>query len=309
MYGNQNIWQDIKYQYNYGGAHVKLIMINVAVFLAANFLLLFGDFLMQADYGSKFLLLLMPVADIKALLMKPWSLLTYMFLHERFFHILFNMLFLYWFGNVVKDLIGNSKIVPVYLYGGFAGVALFIFCYNIFPAFSGNLMDPILGASAGVMAVVWAAATIAPNYTFFLFLIGPVKIKWIAVFYVLMDLIQMRHGNPGGHIAHLGGAFMGYLFIMQLRNGNDWGKPVYYIEDMIQNWRNPIPKIKVVHKQERKVKATTAPGSNSKMTAQQADRKSKQEQLDLILDKISQSGYDSLSAEEKAFLFKVSKED
>jgi membrane associated rhomboid family serine protease len=308
MYGSTSIWQDIKHQYEYGGAHVKLIIINVAVFIGANLLLLFGDLLMQADYGSKLLLWFMPVADLNALIKKPWSLLTYMFLHERFFHILFNMLFLYWFGNVVKDLIGNARIIPVYLYGGLSGVFLFILAYNVFPAFSGQLMTPILGASAGVMAIVWAAATIAPNYTFFLFLLGPVKIKWIAVFYVVMDLIQMRHGNPGGHIAHLGGAFMGYLFILRLQSGSDWAKPIYIIEDMIAGWRNPIPKIKVVHKKEKKVKATTAPGNTQKMAAQERNP-SKQEQLDSILDKISRSGYDSLSPDEKAFLFKVSQED
>jgi membrane associated rhomboid family serine protease len=308
MYGSTSIWQDIRHQYDYGGAHVKLIIINVAVFIAANLLLLFGDLLMQGTYGSKFLLWFMPVADVGALIKKPWSVFTYMFLHERFFHILFNMLFLYWFGNVLKDLIGNAKIVPVYIYGGLAGVFLFILAYNIFPAFSGQLMTPILGASAGVMAIVWAAATIAPNYTFFLILLGPVKIKWIAVFYVVMDLVQMRHGNPGGHLAHLGGALIGYLFILQLQRGNDWGKPFYYLEDMITHWRNPIPKIKVVHKKEKKVKATTAAGGSSKMSTQMRTS-SKQEELDSILDKISRSGYDSLSPEEKAFLFKVSQED
>jgi len=308
MYGNTSIWQDIRHQYDYGGAHVKLIIINVTVFIAANLLLLFGDLLMQANYGSKFILWFMPVADVTALIKKPWSIFTYMFLHERFFHILFNMLFLYWFGNVLKDLIGNAKIVPIYIYGGLSGVLFFILAYNIFPAFNGQLMTPILGASAGVMAIVWAAATIAPNYTFFLFLLGPVKIKWIAVFYVVMDLIQMRHGNPGGHLAHLGGAFMGYLFILQLQRGNDWAKPFYYLDDMITNWRNPIPKIKVVHKKEKKVKAATAVGGSSKMGTQMRTA-SKQEELDNILDKISRSGYDSLSPEEKAFLFKVSQED
>jgi membrane associated rhomboid family serine protease len=308
MYGGTSIWQDIKHQYKYGGSHVKLIILNVAVFIAANLVLLFGNFLMQAQYGTQFLNWFMAVADFKAMLFKPWAFFTYMFLHERFLHILFNMLFLYWFGGVLKEFLGNNRVVPVYIYGGLAGVVLFMLCYNIFPAFKGQLMVPILGASAGVMAVVLAAATVAPNYTFFLFLIGPVKIKWIAFFYVLMDLIQMRNGNPGGHIAHIGGAVMGYLYIIQLQRGRDLARPFYYLEDLIENWRNPVRKIKVVHRSQPKVKATTAGAGKSRMQAPDAGP-SKQEQLDLILDKINRSGYDSLNADEKAFLFKVSQED
>ena len=308
MYGGTSIWQDIRHQYEYGGSQVKLIILNVAVFMAANLILLFGNFLMQAQYGSQFLIWFMAVADVKAMLFKPWALLTYMFLHERFLHILFNMLFLYWFGNILKELVGNARVVPVYVYGGLAGVLLFMLCYNVFPVFKNDLMVPILGASAGVMAVVLAAATIAPNYTFFLFLFGPVKIKWIAFFYVALDLIQLRNGNPGGHIAHLGGAVMGYLYIIQLQRGRDLAIPFYFLDDMIENWRNPVRKIKVVYRSKPKVKATTASGGKNRMHTKDAGS-SKQEQLDLILDKINRSGYDSLNADEKAFLFKVSQED
>lgn len=308
MYGGTSIWQDIKHQYEYGGSHVKLIILNVAVFIVANIILLFGNFLMQAQYGTQFLNWFMAVADVKAMIYKPWAFFTYMFLHERFLHILFNMLFLYWFGNVLKEFVGNARVVPVYIYGGLAGVVLFMICYNIFPAFKGQLMVPILGASAGVMAVVLAAATIAPNYTFFLFLIGPVRIKWIAFFYVLMDLIQMRNGNPGGHIAHLGGAVLGYLYIIQLQKGRDIARPFYFLEDLIENWRNPVRNIKVVHRSKPKVKATTTNAGKSRMQVPDSGP-SKQEQLDIILDKINRSGYESLSADEKAFLFKVSQED
>lgn len=307
MYGGTSIWQDIRHQYEYGGSHIKLIIINVAVFIVTNILLLFGDFLMKANYGTQVLLYFQPVADLKALILKPWSLFTYMFMHSGFFHLLFNMLFLYWFGNVLKEFIGNARTIPIYIYGGLAGAFAFILCFNIFPAFYSELSRPMLGASAGVMAVVLAAATLVPNYKFFLLLIGPVSIKWIAFFYVLMDIVQMRGGNAGGHIAHLGGALTGYLFISQLQKGNDWAKPFYYLQDAIENWRKPSPKIKMTYKKDEKVKAGNVSGK-SKMQ-EQPRSPSKQEQLDTILDKISRSGYDSLNQEEKAFLFKVSQED
>lgn len=269
--------------------------------------------MMRADYGTKFLLQFEMVADVRAMMLKPWAYLTYMFLHTSFFHILFNMLFLRAFGGVLKEFIGDSKTVPIYVYGGLVGAILMTVCFNIFPVFSQSLMTPTLGASAGVMAITVAAATLVPDYTFFLFILGPVRIKWIALFYVVLDVILIRSdGNPGGHIAHLGGAIVGLLFIIQLRNGVDLGRPVYFLKDKWDSINSPRKKIKIVHRQEEKVSA--GPTSTSKSNTKQRSNRttqtelSKQEQLDMILDKINRSGYDSLTKDEREFLFKMSQE-
>jgi membrane associated rhomboid family serine protease len=313
MYGNTSIWDDLKHQYRYGGSHIQLIFINVFVFILANIILLFGDYMMNSNYGSKFLLQFEMVADVKAMLLKPWAYLTYMFLHTSVFHILFNMLFLKAFGDVLKEFIGDSKTVPIFIYGGLAGAILMTVCYNTFPVFANELLRPTLGASAGVMAITVAAATLVPDYTFFLFLLGPVRIKWIALFYVVLDVILIRiDGNPGGHIAHLGGAILGFLFIIQLRNGIDLGRPVYYLKDKWDSINSPRKKIKIVHRQEQKV--SSGPVETQKSNTQHRSNRStqtvlsKQDQLDMILDKINRSGYESLTKDEREFLFKMSQE-
>jgi len=307
MYSNVSIWEELKHKYTYGGSHVRLIMINVMVFLAIHLILLTGNFLINGNYGTLIVNQFKAVADAGTMLTKPWSAFTYMFIHERVLHLLFNMLVMYWFGNVIKDLIGNPKIVPLYIYGGLAGLLLFMTAYNIFPVFAGQLNTPIIGASAGVMAIVIAAATLAPDYEFRLLLFGRVKIKWIALFYIIIDILQINSTNSGGHIAHLGGALIGFIYIRLLQRGTDMAKPFYYIEDFFERVRKPRRRIKVVHKKEEKVKAGSNQGK--KQATYTESSISKQEQLDTILDKINRSGYDSLSADEKAFLFKVSQED
>lgn len=301
-----NIWQDIKWQYRYGSDLIKLILINIAVFIIVNLInipfILFAK-TVPFDLVDFFSLYASPHNFLR----HPWGIFTYMFIHEGFWHILWNMLGLYWFGQIVQDLIGKPKILPLYIFGGFFGGLLYILAYNVFPLFSNAVaVSSCIGASAGVMAVVLAAATIAPNFELGFAIIGPVKIKWIALVYVVLDLINIQGGNAGGHIAHLGGALFGFIFIKQLQSGNDFTRPFYAVTDFFSNLFKKKSNLKVEYKKEY---AYTSEKNTKSNTAQQKETISKQEKLDAILDKINRSSYDSLSKEEKDFLFKISQED
>ncbi len=304
MYGN-SIWDDIKWQYKFGSDLIRLILINVAVFISIQLFYLIGFFLQQSfnPFIAKYFFL---HADLSILLVKPWQLITYMFIHEGFWHILWNMLTLYWFGNIVGDLIGKSKIIPLYILGGIAGGLLYILAYNTLPVFSGQAaVSAALGASAGVTAIVMAATTISPNYEIRLFLIGPIKLKWLTTAYILLDLFSIQYGNAGGHITHLGGFFLGWMYIVLLQKSIDLARPFYAIQDFIATVFSKKNKLKVSYKKEKTTQSTTAQSYKKENTVQL----SKQERLDSILDKINKSSYDSLTPEEKNFLFQVSKED
>ncbi|MFN8297061.1 MAG: rhomboid family intramembrane serine protease [Chitinophagales bacterium] len=302
-----NIWQDIKWQYRYGSDLIKLILINIAVFIIVNVINIpFILFSKSIPFDITGFLSL--YASPHNLLRHPWGILTYMFMHAGFFHLLFNMLGLYWFGQIVQDMIGKPKILPIYIFGGFFGGLLYILAYNVFPVFSNVVSSATcIGASAGVMAIVLAAATIAPDYELRFAIFGNIKIKWIALAYVILDLINIQNSNAGGHIAHLGGAMFGFIFIKQLQNGNDFSKPFYAVTDFFSGLFKKKTKLKVEYKKEY---AYTSSNKQTKTnTTQQSEAVSKQEKLDAILDKINRSSYDSLSKEEKDFLFKISQED
>ena len=302
-----NIWQDIKWQYKYGSDLIKLILINCAIFIVVNLISL-PFWMVQKNIPFDITNFLSLYASPKNLLYHPWGIFTYMFMHAGFFHILFNMLGLYWFGQIVQDMIDKPKILPIYIFGGFFGGILYILAYNVFPVFSNVVSSATcIGASAGVMAIVLAAATIAPDYELRFAIFGNIKIKWIALAYVILDLINIQNGNAGGHIAHLGGAMLGFIFIKQLQNGNDFSKPFYAVTDFFSGLFKKKSKLKVEYKKEY---AYTSSGKQTKSnTTQQKETISKQEKLDAILDKINRSSYDSLSKEEKDFLFKISQED
>lgn len=298
---NNTIWQELKQTLLRSNTVVQqLIIINVLVFLCINIPRLFfwlGGQPLDPYYYKDYLGV---PSDLTQLLHQPWTPFSYMFTHGEILHILFNMLVLYWFGRVLTEFLGNRKIFPVYLLGGLSGAALFIISYQVFPVFHAAIPEArAWGASASVMAVMIAAATLVPDYTFFLFLVGSVKIKWIALFTVVLDLISIPTSNPGGHIAHLGGALFGFVFIRQMQHGRDLSSGVNWIMDKIANVFQPRPTIRIYNK-EKPVKT---------FLNKPPKQPSKQERLDTILDKIAQSGYESLSKEEKDFLFKVSKED
>src|SRR5688572_11054729 len=306
MYGNTSIWQDIRNEFR-NSVISRIIIINVVVFLILNIIHLI-IFLSTADKEAGLALVIdirswvMLPADTNILLRRPWTLITHMFTHFDIFHILFNMLWLYWFARIIQEFIGSKKILALYVYGGLAGAVLLIIAYNIFPGLSSELpYVKALGASAGVMAIVVGAATLVPDYTVFLPFLGAVRIKYIALFLVIIDLVSIPDFNSGGHIAHLGGMLFGYIFIKQLKVGHDWSKPFNAMIDWITNLFTRNKRTRVVYKTESKQLRKKA------RTPDLPD--DKQERIDALLDKIARSGYDSLSKDEKEFLFKVSKDE
>ncbi|MGB0166109.1 MAG: rhomboid family intramembrane serine protease [Luteibaculum sp.] len=286
---------------------MKLLYINVAVFaLIAVFSIL--GFLFQLDLyttgsGVKQLFIteyLSANSDPILLLKRPWTIITYMFTHEGLWHILVNMLIFYYIGNIFSDLLGNQRVLPLYIFGGVAGLLLYVLSFNLIPAF-GSARLPIIGASASVLAIMVATATYVPNYPIRLMLLGTVALKYIAAFYVVIDLLALRgtSGNLGGHIAHLGGAIFGFIYARQLTKGNDLGKYFYLIVNSFKGLFQSKPKVKVVHKEKSKTSKNT--------TGKKSSSDDYQKRVDEILDKISKSGYQKLTQEEKDFLFNASK--
>ena len=234
---------------------------------------------------------------------RPWTLITYFFTHVGFFHILFNMLLLYWFGKLIREFLGDKKVVSLYVLGGICGGLLYMLMYNLLPIFSESVPYALmLGASAGVLAIVVGAAVFMPDYTMYLLLFGPVRIKYIAVFCVLVLFIIHFRDNPGGQIAHLGGAAIGFLYIRQLQKGNDLGAWVISVLGFFKSFFIRQPKIKVSYSSGKRPKATSSQGKRASKGSVPD-----QAEIDTILDKISQSGYESLTKAEKQKLFNASK--
>jgi len=300
------IWEDIKWQYTYGSTLVRLILVNIGVFLVVNLINL--PFLLFAKHAPFNLIdFLSLYAAPYNLVRHPWGIITYMFLHEGIWHILWNMIGLYWFGQIIQDLIGKAKILPLYIFGGIFGGVLYVLAYNIFPAFDATvLLSNCIGASASVMAIVLAAATVSPDYELRFAIFGNIKIKWIVLAYVLLDLINIQGSNPGGHIAHLGGALFGFTYIRLLQQGKDLARPFYVISDFFTSLFTNQSNLKVKYKKEHAYSTDKEQQPNSSSSSNTIR---KQERLNKILDKINQSSYDSLTKEEKEFLFKISQED
>lgn len=307
----QSIWDDVKREFNYGNMVTRIIIINVAVFVLLNIVklaLYIGNGGTLPPFYFDFLHFFCMAAGWKEFLTHPWGIFTSMFLHEGPWHLLWNMLFLYWFGRIVGDFIGNQRILPIYVLGGLVGAIFFFVSVNLLPYNA----DYALGASAGVMAILVAAGTISPDYIMRLLFLGDVKLKYIVGFLVFLDLILIPNGgNTGGHFAHLGGAFFGWVYVKQLRQGTDLAVPVNQFFDAVSNFFGNLFKgqqrgPKVVYKnpnhqaeKQKRERRQNRPNSHSDL--------SHQEQVDAILDKIKKSGYDSLSPEEKEFLFNASK--
>ena len=283
-------------------AVVQIILINVIVFVLARISKVFFDISNGTEaFYFLFRKLQLP-ADVGSFLLQPWSIVTYFFTHFDFFHVLFNMLFLFWFGRIIQEFLNSKRVISLYVLGGLAGGLLYMLIYNFIPFYADRIAgSTMLGASAGVFAIVVGAAVFMPNYTFFLLFIGPVKIKYIALFYVFMSFIQSTGANAGGEIAHLGGAFMGWLYISQLNKGTDLGSWVIAFTEFVKSMFKPQPKIKVTHRS-----GNRRPGKTSTQRAS-TTAQTPQSEIDEILDKISEKGYESLSKEEKQKLFNASK--
>jgi membrane associated rhomboid family serine protease len=304
MYGNQST--SFRSFYQESDVLVRLILINIAVFVAIIIVDIIGA-LSGFSISKYFISLTALPTDGLKLITRPWTFVTYMFLHEGFMHILFNMLWLYFGGMLFREFLGSRRLLGVYLWGGLVGGFLYVLVYNLSPAFKDVVsIANARGASASVMAIVVAIATYRPKFPVQLFFILRVPLWGIAVFAVLMDLLALRglDSNPGGHLAHLGGALFGFFYIRSLRSGNDLSEGIMNAVDWIQNKFSgkPQPVMRTVYR-------NTSGAEKSSAVHNVNSKQSDQQRMDEILDKISRSGYNSLSKDEKDFLFKLSKND
>lgn len=289
--------RNLTYQYKTANIIVKIIVINVAVFLLVNLI----AFFMQMGPGTLTKWFVLP-DELGSLVLQPWSLFTYSFLHFGFWHILFNMLWLHWFGKFILNLFSEKRFLTIYLLGALFGGLAYLLAYNIFPVFS-NSKGFLIGASGAVMAVMVFIATYTPNTAVRIFNFT-IKIWQIAVFLLVFDLVRLpTSGNAGGLLAHIGGALFGYIYALQLSNGKDIGKWFEKILDWFQGvFKHKEKKpLKTVHRNTPKRKTSSKVNTNSKSE--------NQKKVDAILDKIGKSGYESLTKAEKDYLFKAGKED
>ena len=284
----------------------KLIAVNVIAFVLFYF---FKTLSFLFNFESDFVLewLVFP-KEPGEFLFKPWSIITYAFLHGGLWHLLSNMLILYFSGIYFLTYFSPKKLLNFYFLGGIFGALVYMASYNLFPAFQGMGKSYLIGASAAVMAILVGIATHIPHMRVRLILIGSIKLWWIAAFLVVLDVIQIPISNPGGHLAHLGGAGFGYLYAKQLGKGNniaagfekflDWTGSLFSSSNAPQKKSN----LKTVHKR----KST---GNNSTGYSRARNKREEQEKIDAILDKISKSGYDSLTRQEKDYLFNAGKDN
>ncbi len=294
-----SLWDNIKQKYLLGNIATKLIFINVGVFL---FIKLFGVFCRLFQFeGSQLLIWLQLPAAWEQMLQKPWTLLTYMFVHLGFFHLFFNMIWLYVFGQYFLRWFKSRQLLMVYLQGGITGGLFYVIAYNVFPLYSASVEYTVLmGASASVLALTLAVAFNRPNESLMLMFIGQVKLKWLAIAMVVIDILSLAGDNAGGSLAHLGGALFGLLFGFFSRE--NLSLSIFIPKN--KSFRSFQAKAggKAKYHRPRYEKANRGrPESDQEYR----DRKKKEEDYrDAILDKIKQSGYESLSEKEKQFLFK-----
>ncbi len=269
------------------GALAALIYINIAVFVVVG--VYNAIFYLVTNHTPLFFDKVLALSsDPYTVVKHPWAILTYMFYHLEFLHALFNLLVLYWFGVIFVDFFGNLKLTAMYIAGGISGGLFYLLAYNSLPVFY-NEGAVLLGASAAIMAITFGSAAFAPNHKIWLMFIGDVRLKYLALAYLVIDLIQIPFGNAGGHIAHLGGAFIGALWGYTYRkNGKDILGWLQVLLDKIRKLSFKRQHLKVAYK-------------NPQM---QPKKKQNSKELDELLDKISQQGLDSLTEAEKQRLFK-----
>jgi len=286
-----------------GNYLTRLLYLNISVFLLYGLLNVFVT-LFTGDRNAVQLyaidLLALPSDPVK-LLTRPWTILTYMFTHLRLGHIFFNMLILYFSGKMFMEYLGQKRMLALYIYGGIGGGLLYVVISNFSPLI---IQDNMVGASAGTTAVLIAGAIYLPNIPIRLWGIFELKYWMLDVGIVFFDILSLTGDNAGGHIAHLGGAMVAYFFISSMRNGHEWNVYLFQVIDAVRNtlYRNSRKRRGfkfgernyTKYEEVKTKKANTTNPDTSKM--------------DEILDKIKENGYDSLSKEEKAYLFKISKD-
>lgn len=291
--------KDISARFSRCDILMKIIIINVAVFLVLRLIAIVAILTLDKSLTTAACMTVELPASLPLLLRRPWTLITYMFAQIDVLHILFNMLWLYWFGSIFTSLTTVRRLLPLYIYGGLGGAILFIAAYNTLPYFAGS-EGLLIGSSAAVIAIVTATAFMAPDYKVGLLFLGPVSLKWIAAVTIGIDFLSVTDTNAGGHIAHLGGALTGMAYILMLRRGVDLAAPFNRAADSIVNsLRRMADSLRRRPSSGRHKAPHRTKGYSTASAADAAD-------LDIILDKIKKSGYSSLTAAEKKRLFDVS---
>jgi membrane associated rhomboid family serine protease len=306
MSNARTMWDDFKLQINSGGVITWFVIVNVAVFVLLNMLIL-GALIATGNRAGAYGVLddvLQWIGlnwDWHVFVKRPWTFITSAFAQYDFMHLFFNMVLFYWLADIIKGFVGERHIMPIFLYGSFSGGVVFIIIKNLVNVIGPGIEPNIaIGASGGVLAIVVAAATLVPNLPVRVLFIGDVALKYFAMVLVGLDLLLMHDGNAGGHFAHLGGALLGFIYIKQLQVGHNWSNPFHNVLAFVTRPFKKTPKgPRVVYKREV---ATNTAAKNKNTAPDQA-------RIDDILDKINQSGYDSLTKDEKAFLFRYSNKD
>lgn len=313
---SNSIIDDLKSRYHHGNAIIRLIMLNVIVHLVV-LLAHLVVFLFNGPDNSYWAFIekwfFFP-SEIAVLPYRIWTIFTYMFLHGGVWHLFSNMLILYIFGEKLNDLLPNQKILPIYLWGGIIGALVFLIGYNTFPAFANWPHKTLVGASASVMAVVLAAATLNPKGEIRPFGLFSIQLQYVALIWILINLLVTLPGdNPGGALAHLGGAFMGWFFVHSLRKGRDLSQPVDKVLNIFNRSNNNSKNYPKKEAQQETLRSKMKVHKGSSKTdyygseygrsfMQKYKDMSREECLNTILDNIKRSGYDGLTEDEKAFL-------
>ena len=301
---------NIRSRYAAATVPVRFVMVNVAVFVIVRVVALVC-LLFAVDATPAIELLEMPSNPVK-FVHQPWSLISYMFLHYDVMHILFNMLWLYWFGAMFHQIFGTRRFVGLYFLGGIGGALLYMLAYNVLPLFS-STEGLLLGASASVLAIVAATAVRQPDYKVGLLFFGQISLKWIAIVTIFIDVISIGSSNAGGHIAHLGGALTGAAFALADRRGTDITAWFNRAIDWIVNLTRRRPRVKVGNFHNSPFTRTKQQPRTDKQQYERDNGRrnsmtpAEEAEMDEILKKIKLSGYASLTAEEKRRLFEVSK--
>jgi membrane associated rhomboid family serine protease len=286
---------DIRYWLRQGNTINHLLFWNIVVFLLLGVMHVVGWISPSTGFISAFIYEQLALhSAIPAFVVKPWGLLTYMFTHEQIFHLFFNMLNLYWFGNLFRSFLGNHRVLPLYLLGGITGGLIFLLVFNLaYPGIDGTLV----GASASVMCLLVACATKIPDYEVSLLLLGSVRLKWLALALVILDIISMPGINTGGVASHLGGSLMGFIYVKLLDNGTDICQPLIWLF-------NRRVRVEATRSRKRMFKPKKSPLK----VVRNGPEENRQLRLDQLLDKINDKGFESLSPDEKAWLKKMSQE-
>ena len=288
------IIDDIKRTYRQGTMLMRIIYINIAVFVLLHVVALVG-ILINVPTQDLVTWVQMP-SDLWRLAHTPWTPVTYMFAHYDLLHILFNMLWLYWLGRIFLEYFTPKRLSALYVLGGLGGAALYLLAMNMLPHFAGH-NNFLMGASASVIAIVVAVAVWAPDYKIGLLFIGEISLKWVAIVTIGIDLLSVDAGNAGGHIAHLGGAAVGAIYATALKRGTDITRPLNACLDWLAS---------LFVRRESGVVQPVGGKAYDKRQAAASDRPTEAE-IDAILDKIKRSGYTSLTNHERDVLFRASR--